>query len=154
MVDNLGLRPHACLRAHATKRLPKQVLRSELVLQDRQVVPAVIIAAYAALVLRLMLVTPAVPRKSRASRMPAGPQRFRRHGLSPPQDKTKKATVNAIRVMTVALLALVLNDIDFDFSFTGSAVGHDVMTFCLRRDPHEPLVLAARRAGEPIALYG
>ena len=68
--------------------------------------------------------------------------------------KQKKATVYAICVMTVALLALVSNDIDFNFSFASSTVGNDVMTFRLRRDPHEPFVLVARRAGEPVAFYG
>ena len=79
-------------RAHATERLPHQLLRPEPSRPYRQRVPGVVVFTDTALVPRLMLRAPAVPRQLRTAGMSARPQRSVRHGLSPPRSpgKTKE----------------------------------------------------------------
>lgn len=79
--------------AFPAERLPQELSGPEVILPDRQVVPAVPRRTLPA-GCRLGLVgrAPALPGQCRAAWVPAWPQRFARHGLSPPRSsgKTKK----------------------------------------------------------------
>lgn len=71
--------------------LTQQLFNSELVLPDREQVPAVIRCAATPAVLWPVLIAPAVSCQRGASRVPARSQCFTCHGLSPPQQAKQKS---------------------------------------------------------------
>ena len=77
--------------ALTAERLAQELRRAEPVCPDRQHVPPVISCACLALLPRLVLVAPALARQHTASRMITRPQRFTRHGLSPPSLSKQKS---------------------------------------------------------------
>lgn len=135
-------------RAHATERLPHQLLRPEPSRPYRQRVPGVVVFTDTALVPRLMLRAPAVPRQLRIAGMSARPQRSVRHGLSPPRSpgKTKEpepTTTHILRChwprlskhwpLSISTMVRLLHLLQYATMFTPDVFGNTGISLRFRR---------------------
>lgn len=106
----------ALLQTIPAERLFEQLRWPQVIRPDWQVVPAVVIGAGLADVLRLVCWAPSISSELRASAMSARSQRFVSHGLSPPgQNKnarTNKQPLGYSSALAFNALAIVdINDI-------------------------------------------
>lgn len=156
-VGGRSAQPTLC--AFPAEGLPQELAGAQLVSPDRQAVPAVPGSGLPpGRLLRAVPGTPAVTGQHGTTWMPAGPQRFTCHGLSPPRSKTKqKAGANdraSLRwSLAPALKALAPVNIHDYLGLAVPAVDPQPLGPGVRLHLDQPLIAAAVRAHEKSILH-